>query len=220
MHGTRDAHAHRMLSLSSANSALAAFLVASMASRVATAAPTTTEPEGRGPEARHGFYVAPELKTTAITNELALLVGGQAGWLIDHRFVVGLAGYGLASTHSAPRAVEQPGTPSVITMAYGGLRLAYVLMPYARVHGVFGAVIGGGRASANSNDVSSAFAAHHVDAFFTVEPLAELELNVDTNVRVALGGSWRYIAPTGVPGLSSSDLGGPAGSLILRYGFF
>ena len=207
--------------LSFATSALAAFLVASLPSRGATAAPTGTDSEGSGGSGlSHGIYVAPELKATAITNELGLLVGGQGGWLINHRFVLGLAGYGLASTHSAPRAFQQAGAPSLVGMGYGGLRIAYVLMPYATVHAVFGAIIGGGHATAKSNDVSGTFDAHHAAAFVTAEPLAELEINVDRNVRVAFGGSWRYVAPTGLPGLSSSDLGGPAGSLVLRYGFF
>jgi hypothetical protein len=190
--------------------------------RTATAAPTATEPEGRtGPETRpSGAFVAVELKTTTIRNELGALVGGQGGWLIGHRFQLGLAGYGLASTHSAPRALEQGGTSAIVSMAYGGLRLAYVLEPHARVHGVFGALIGGGRAAVTSTDLSTAFDTHHADAFLTVEPLAELEVNVDENFRIALAGSWRYLSPTGLPDLSSSDLSGPAGGLVLRYGAF
>jgi hypothetical protein len=201
----------------------AALLAVTLHLRTATAAPTATEPEGRaGPEARpSGAFVAVELKTTTITSELGALVGGQGGWLIGHRFALGLAGYGLASTHSAPRALEQGGTPAMVSMGYGGLRLAYVLMPYAPVHGVFGALVGGGRAAVTSNDVGIAsFDTHHAVAFFTVEPLAELEVNVDENFRVALAGSWRYLSRTGLPGLSSSDLSGPAGSLVLRYGRF
>jgi hypothetical protein len=207
-----------------ASAAAAALLAVTLPARTATAAPTATEPEGPTPaEARpSGVFVAVELKTTTITNELGALVGGQGGWLIGHRFALGLAGYGLASTHSAPRVLEQGGTPAMVSMAYGGLRLAYVLMPYAPVHGVFGALVGGGRAAVTTNDLSAAasFDTHHAATFFTVEPLAELEINVDENFRVALAGSWRFLSRTGLPGLSSSDLGGPAGSLVLRYGRF
>jgi hypothetical protein len=197
----------------------AALLIITMPSRTATGAPTEAG-AGAGPDARVGGYVAPELKTTTITGALGVLAGGQGGWLIAHRFALGLAGYGLATTHSAPRALQQGGAPALVSLAYGGLRLAYVLEPYALVHGVFGAVIGGGSVAATSNDISASFDTHHAVAFFTVEPLAELELNVDTNVRLALAGSWRFLSPTGLPGLSASDLGGPALGLVLRYGSF
>lgn len=157
-----------------------------------------------------GVFVAVELKTTTITNELGALVGGQGGWLIGHRFALGLAGYGLASTHSAPRALEQGGTPAMVSMAYGGLRLAYVRMPHAPVHGVFGALVGGGRAVVTSNDLSAAsFDTHHAAAFFTVEPLAELEVNVDENFRVALAGHGDFSrARASRPGLIGSQRAG------------
>src|SRR5512143_2571513 len=47
----------------------------------------------------HGVYGAPEAKVTVFTGDAAMLVGGHAGWVIDRRFVLGLAGYGLATAY-------------------------------------------------------------------------------------------------------------------------
>jgi hypothetical protein len=76
---------------------------------------------------KHGGYGAPEVKFTTMTGDPAVLVGFQGGWIINHGFVIGAAGYGLSTTHDAPAALSLPSTRSTLQFGYGGPRLGYVI---------------------------------------------------------------------------------------------
>jgi hypothetical protein len=48
-------------------------------------------------EISNGGFGGPVIKYTQIKNEPAILVGGRGGWIINHTFVIGGGGYGLAN---------------------------------------------------------------------------------------------------------------------------
>jgi hypothetical protein len=121
------------------------------------------------------------------------------------------------------------GRPSTLEMGYGGLRLGYLLMPKSVVHLGFGLLIGGGGVAALSKDqlpvvkngaVSYERRVDNSDAFFVTEPEIEAEINVTNFMRVAVSGSYRFVAGIHSPGLSSWDIAGPAAGVALRFGSF
>jgi hypothetical protein len=183
-----------------------------------------------GSKAHHGGYGALETKATAVLSQPAMLVGLQGGWIIDHRFVLGAAGYGLATRHDAPDAFRVEGQPSTMEMGYGGLRLGYLLQPASLIHVGFGLLIGGGGLVAVSRnrftttdpdgDVGMEHRTAHAEGVFALEPQVEGELNVTSFMRIAASGSYRYIAAVGGPGLSNANLSAPAVGLALRFGAF
>jgi hypothetical protein len=183
-----------------------------------------------GSKVSHGGYGAPEGKLTAIMGDPALLAGVQGGWIVNHQFVLGIAGYGLASLHDAPDAMRVDGQPSTLQMGYGGVRLGYLLRPQSLVHVGFGLLIGGGGLVAVSQvpyttigsdgQVDSSYRRAHAESFFAIEPDVEVEMNLASFMRLAVSGSYRYTAAVDNPGLTNASLSAPAAGMALRFGGF
>jgi hypothetical protein len=157
-----------------------------------------------------------------MTGDVAVLVGAQAGWIVDRHLVIGGAGYGLVSNHTPVEDLQSSTGSSRIELGYGGPRLAWIIEPTQIVHVTVGTLIGAGGVDIATKDPARASGYNHHDsaAFFALEPQAELEVNVATYVRVAVGASYRYLGDTGKPGLHASDLSGPAASLAVKIGYF
>jgi hypothetical protein len=174
---------------------------------------------GRG--AHHGGYGAPEVKLTTLTGDAALLVGGQGGWIINKRLLVGAAGYGLTTSHTPLPELTRPYGSSQIMFGYGGPRLGLVFASQRVLHATIGVLVGAGGVGVMSHDVAQdKYRTHNGAAFFALEPQVELEINVHHNFRLALSGAYRYIGNTDQPGLRSSDLSGPSAGLALKFGVF
>ena len=60
----------------------------------------------------------------------------------------------------------------------------------------------------------------HGEMFLVMEPEVAVEANVVSFMRVALGGSYRYVTGVEQPGLSSANLSSPAASLAFKFGVF
>jgi hypothetical protein len=169
----------------------------------------------------HGGFGAPEIKLTTMMGDAAILVGGQGGWIINHGFVLGGAGYGLATQHDAPASLSRAGARSTLQFGYGGPRLVYIVQPHALVHVTFGLLIGGGGYGVLSrNDAADSGYVHDSHGFFVAEPQAEVEANVVKFARVGFGLSYRYVGIGSTTALGSTDLSGPAGSLFAKLGVF
>jgi hypothetical protein len=169
----------------------------------------------------HGGFGAPEIKLTTMMGDAAILVGGQGGWIINHGFVLGGAGYGLATQHDAPASLSRANTRSTLQFGYGGPRLVYIYQPHALVHLTFGLLVGGGGYSVLSrNDGANTSNVHDGRGFFVAEPQAEVEANIVKFVRVGFGLSYRYVGIGSTAALGSTDLSGPAGSLFAKLGWF
>lgn len=173
-----------------------------------------------GPGIEQGGYAAPELKVTSFTGDTAMLVGGQGGWIVQHRVVIGAAGYGLATEHAPVASLARGDGGSRIGFGYGGARVAFVLNPQRIIHMNVGLLIGGGGVTVTSRSSEGRTYAHDSAAVFAVEPQAELELNVARYVRVATSLSYRFVGDTHTAGLDSTDLSGVAAGLAVKLGFF
>lgn len=198
---------------------------------VSTTTVTSAEPTAAAPErdqtlfqgrVHHGGYGGPESKITTLTGDVAFLLGGQAGWVIDKRLVLGMAGYGLVTTHTPAEQLQSPTGPSRIDLGYGGARAAWIFAPAQLVHFTVGALIGAGGVGVSTKDPSAnnGRRSHDAEAFFAFEPQGEVEVNLFRYLRVAASGSFRYLSDTGKPGLHASDLSGPSASLALKIGYF
>lgn len=143
----------------------------------------------------HGGYGALMINYTEIDNRDAILIGAKGGWLIDHRFTIGLAGYGIASDLKYP---DKYSIESVnLVGGYGGLLLEPVFAPNYPVHVSFPVIIGAGGMAY----VSSYYDDYHddwdgevysSDAFFVLEPGVEIEFNMVRFMRLCIGASYRY----------------------------
>lgn len=172
-------------------------------------------------EIEHGGYGAVVVKFTSINNQFALLVGGRGGWIINHAFVLGFAGYGLAN--DVPSYVVGPFGERYVDFGYGGLDLEYVFNSDRLIHLSLHALIGGGGVRYRHGMDSDSWdpGSHRsYDGVFVLEPGMNLDLNVIRWFRLSAGASFRFVRGTTSGVSSNKDLSGPSAQLTFRFGEF
>jgi hypothetical protein len=142
----------------------------------------------------NGYSLGFDVKFSEIDGDFTNFVGLHAGWLINHRFLIGVAGYG--KTTGIDRS----------QMGYGGLTLEYFLRPERLWNVSIAGLIGGGAISWN-----------WTDPFFVGEPEAKLNLNLSKRWRLSLGGGYRFVG--GAPG-PDGRLSGFVGDVAIKFGSF
>ncbi len=182
-------------------------------------------------EIEHGGYGAVVVKYTTVNNKAGVLVGARGGWIINHTFSIGLAGYGLANNVRA-HTVGLFGQ-EYVNLGYGGLDLEYVVnsdhLIHFSVHSLFGAGAVGFRHAweAEDNNWDDMWGGdydhnwyHQYDTFFVVEPGVNVDMNVTSWFRMSLGASYRYVSGVSSGATTSKDISGPSGMLTFRFGSF
>jgi hypothetical protein len=145
----------------------------------------------------HGGYGGPSATVTTVEGAPALMVGGRGAWLVDHHFSLGGAVNGLLPSDE-------------LRLGYGGVWVEYAIAPASLVHAALGAL--GGFAWVGRDGALAVVPA--------VEPMASVEANVTSFLRVALGASWRQLGGAERVGLAARELSGPAATLAVRFGKF
>lgn len=169
-----------------------------------------------------GGYGGPMVKLTSMNHQLGVLVGGGGGVIINHRFAVGGAGFGLVNNVTEESA---PAARPYIDLGYGGVLLQYIHRSDDLIHMTASLLIGGGGASFRE-DITSAGGEGQpeghpsIDGFFVAEPGVDAEVNITPYFRVAAGGSYRFVSGVEMPGLGNSDISGPGARLQLKFGAF
>jgi hypothetical protein len=142
----------------------------------------------------HGGWGGFTMGYTKVAGKDAFLSGGRGGWLIDHHFTLGLAGYGFMSDVDFNDPYRQPTIDNYsLGGGYGGLLLEPIIFPFRPVHVSFPVLIGGGGAF-----VVDEMTYHGYDEYgsygscFVLEPGLDIEFNIVKFFRVALNVSYRY----------------------------
>jgi hypothetical protein len=150
-----------------------------------------------GSKIEHGGWGGFTMGYTKIAGKDAFLSGGRGGWLIDHRFTLGLAGYGFFSNVDLDGQYQPTIDNYSLGGGYGGLLLEPIIAPFRPVHISIPIIIGGGSAFVidemnwhgnyhGYNDYTS------YAACFVLESGIDIEVNVVKFFRVALNASYRY----------------------------
>jgi hypothetical protein len=144
----------------------------------------------------------------------------SGAWIIGHSLTIGGAGYGLPTRVDAPQEAKGTATDAALSFGYGGFQVGYIFFPHDVIHFSGALLIGGGgvsiverRGQSDSQTVDSA-------ALFVLEPEIAMEFNITRAVRGVVDLSYRYVSNSGIAGLSSSRLGGPATGLAIAFGSF
>ena len=158
-----------------------------------------------------GFFV----KFGQIVGESAIFMGGQGGWVINHRFVIGGKGYGLIDR------VEVSPNIKLEFGCWGGL-LEYIIASNKIVHASIQSMIGAGgvRYAVIDHGQPHAQINYSEDAFFVLEPGVHLVLNVNKFFRIAAGATYRYVTGVEYEDLTNSDLSGLSGEVVFKFGLF
>jgi hypothetical protein len=149
-------------------------------------------------------YGAPVVKYSRVAGTDAFFVGGKGGWVINHSFVLGGAGYGLVSNYQLPG--------DVLSFGYGGAMLEYIADPDRLIHLSFDTVIGGGGVGPKHNSSPN--------AVFILEPEANVLVNISQGIHAGLGVSYRFTRGVHIADLTNSDLSGFGSSLFVQFGGF
>lgn len=174
----------------------------------------------------HGGWAGLNFGYTKINNNDTYIVGARGGWLINHRFTLGLAGNGLLSDRdylTVPLREEEVN----LAGGYGGLFLEATIFPFSPVHISIPVIIGAGGVAYTTtywrddywNDPYNNYTLD-ADAFFVLEPGIELELNLIKFMRFAIGGSYRYTSEISLIESDSDMLRGFNGHFALKFGWF
>jgi hypothetical protein len=170
-------------------------------------------------EISNGGFGGPVIKYTQIKNEPAVLVGGRGGWIINHTFVIGGGGYGLANQIEADYFTNynQP----YIDFGYGGLELEYIIQSDQLVHFSVYTLIGAGGVHFRDNSYDDWDDWHSdSDEFFVLEPALNVEVNITSFFRINAGANYRYISGLNYNNLNNEDFAGFSGVLTLKFGSF
>ncbi len=165
-----------------------------------------------------GGFGGPVLKIGPMKGTTGVLVGGRGGWIINHTFILGGGGYGLANNI---RMTDPDGLNRTMYLefGYGGVELDYIGNSSDVIHYTVGALIGGGSLGYR-NAQGGMWDSNKQDAVFVLEPNVNLELNVTKFFRINAGVNYRWVNDVQFVGLSDKDLSGVAGSITLKFGAF
>lgn len=165
----------------------------------------------------NGAFGGPVLKISKIGDNEAIFMGGHGGWIINHKIVLGGGGFGLVNDiimNEYSSAEEL-----YLNFGYGGFYIEYILNSHKLVHLNFHTLVGAGGVGLRDKqfeDVSNT----NSDALFVVEPGVNVILNFHKNVRVGIGGTYRFVNGIDMIGLSDSDLSNFNLQFVFKFGVF
>jgi hypothetical protein len=181
-------------------------------------------------EMENGGFGALNLKITSVKKQTGVFVGGYGGWLINHRLLIGVGGYGLVNNVPADKSVvsiynfvREP----LLTFGYGGAVLEYYIEPNSVVHSSVSALIGGGGVLYRQGGAGEYFNASWGDPYktgtntvFVFEPGVSVEVNMTNYMKIGFGVSYRFVNGVDLPALKNSDLSNISGGISLKFGKF
>ena len=172
----------------------------------------------------HGGYGASTVGVSRFSDKYVAMSGMRGGWIINHQYVIGLAGYGMS--HGV--RVTDGGLTRDVNLGYGGLTAEYIAFPDHMVHLHSSMLLGGGALSAeeqsarcdkedaegdNPDNCSS-----NGKRFSVVEPEIMAEMNVTKWFRVGLSASYRLTQGINDFGVSDRDARSPSLGLQVAFG--
>ncbi len=205
-----------------------AIVLGTTSALAATAQTASTAPVAEQTLVPSGFvsggYGAPVQRFSTVKGTSVLFSGLEGGWIINHRFVLGAAAYGLATQNvrnSGATLRDSRDRAPVVEMGYGGVTFGYVAQPMQLVHLTFQALIGGGGLTYDVQDIAGVRAEDApADGFFAAEPSVQAEVNVTRFFRIGVGGGYRFISGATLDGIRDRDLRGASASLTFKLGRF
>lgn len=176
---------------------------------------------GRGKtKIRVGGFGAPTIKFTTFDDQLGVLMGGYAGVMLNSRMMLGAGAYALVNNIKAP-SINAADPTLYWNMWYTGFVPEYTINSNKLFHVAVGALIGGGGVMKNerfkAGDESENF---DNSGFFVGEPHANFEMNITSYLRLAIGGSYRFVSGSNTAGITDSKLSGPAAHFTIKAGRF
>jgi hypothetical protein len=186
-------------------------------------------------ETFHSGYGGLHMKITDMNGQTGMMMGGRGGWLINGKFTLGLAGYGLVSGRDITYTDKDDKVINTKNnIGYGGLYLEYIHEPVSLIHFTGNVLLGFGGSSFqdidyyhSGNNQGDDFEKHPWAAYYVIEPTVSVEMNITSFMRVGVTASYRYMEEfesnqlyQDSQELRDSKMSGFNGGLYLVFGGF
>jgi len=143
-----------------------------------------------------GGYGSFSIGYSKIDSKDAMQFGGRVAWIANHKFAMGLAGFGFVN--NIQKNYDADPSEYFLAGGYGGFFFEPILMPNKPVHISFPIIFGVGGVSAveadnweKSSHYDNNSYYYDTDAYLVFEPGIDIEFNIVKFFRVALGASYR-----------------------------
>lgn len=172
-------------------------------------------------------FGALDLKISDLKSERSLLVGAYGGFIINRRYLFGVAGYGIVTNVEFEGIVPGEPNPKQLHLhgGYGGIIIGGTIAPKELVHISFPIVLGAGSIEVVDKDffinnpADSEFTIEN-SVFFVAEPGIEVEFNITKYFRLGAGATYRYISGLELDNVKDDDISGTTAILSFRFGRF
>lgn len=172
-------------------------------------------------------FGAMDLKVSDFKDERGLLVGAYGGFIINRRYLFGVAAYGLVTNVEFEGVV--PGRTDVkqlnLNGGYGGILIGGTIAHKELVHISIPIVLGAGSLEVVDKDffvnnpADSEFTVEN-SVYFVAEPGIELEFNITKYFRLGAGATYRYVSGLELDNVEDDDISGTTAMLSFRFGRF
>jgi len=172
-------------------------------------------------------FGAADLKIGDLKGERGLLVGAYGGFIINRRYLFGVAGYGLVTNVEFEGTV--PGQTEIKQLnlhgGYGGVLIGGTIAPRELIHISIPIVLGAGSLEVVDKDffinnpADSEFTVEN-SVFFVAEPGIEVEFNITKYFRLGAGMTYRYVSGTELENVEDEDISGTTAMISFRFGRF
>lgn len=172
-------------------------------------------------------FGAADLKVGDFKDERGLLVGAYGGFIINRRFLFGVAGYGLVTKVGFEGTIPGQTTTKPLSLhgGYGGVLVGATIAPRELIHISIPIVFGAGSLEVSDEDffvnnpADSEFTIEN-SVFFVLEPGIELEFNITKYFRLGAGVTYRHVTGTELENVTDDDMTGVNGMISFRFGRF
>ncbi|NQZ75582.1 MAG: hypothetical protein HRT61_05640 [Ekhidna sp.] len=172
-------------------------------------------------------FGALDLKISDFKDERGLLVGAYGGFIINRRYLFGVAAYGLVTNMEFDGIVPgQVDTKQLnLNGGYGGILIGGTIAHKELVHISIPIVLGAGslevvdRDFFINNPADSEFTVEN-SVYFVAEPGIELEFNITKYFRLGAGATYRHVSGLELDNVEDEDISGTTAMLSFRFGRF
>ena len=168
-----------------------------------------------------------DFRVGEVVDQQALLIGAYGGVLINKYFMLGVAGYGLATESKFQGFNPESNEPRELDLygGYAGMLMGIKVASREIIHLSVPMIIGAGQIDVSDNnyfDLANEDNDYVLESssFFVFEPSALLEINISHHFRLGFGAGYRMIKGTSLDNLKDEDLSGFTGVVSFQVGKF
>ena len=174
----------------------------------------------------NGGYGAISLGYSKIDNSDAFVGGVRGGFIFDHKFAIGLAGYGFINNLDDHHYHDPIKDDYYLAGGYGGLLLEPIIAGKSPVHVSFPIILGIGGVSQIDGywdwdwDEDGHYHEIGSDLIFVFEPGIDLEFNLARHFRLAASATYRFTSDIELYATDADALRGFQFGLTFKFGKF